>query len=189
MQDPRLQLHDTDLHTMLLTGQSIPNPIINGAAQTLHGGRLSSYSGDPRDPSCSNRKITTYYQQCYFEGQGDFVHSLPWGVAQGWLRLRLGMLPLGVNQYTVPFPARSCPLCPQGIQDLQHLLFECPATAPLVTSAVSLGYQTFWVHCTASVQFLVSTLSQLGLLLPDARLRDCGTGELSGRPCLAGPLL
>ena len=145
---------------------------------------------DPRERSCPSKKISTYYRQCMFEGQDYFLHSLPWGVAQGWLRLRLGLLPLGVNKYQQAFTTRSCPLCSQGVQDLTHLFTECVHTAPLLFPWTSQGFSTsFWTLATASVSLLTSTLSHLGHLISDDRLRDCGIGELRGRPRLAGPML
>ena len=99
-----------------------------GRAHFTH--MASWFCHDPRHLHCPHRKHASYFSWCFSATLPSPAH-LPWSFSWKvlWLRLRLGALPFRVHRH-VPFMDRSCPHCHQTVQDLRHVLWGCPSTAP-----------------------------------------------------------
>ena len=94
---------------------------------------VRALQGDPRDPSCQNRKISSYLTWMwpgFIRRRSPFYSmNLPLHV-QGTIfrtRLMLGKLPVDIS-HKVPFLSRVCPCCQQpGVPcDTHHILLDCP---------------------------------------------------------------
>ena len=116
----------------------------------LHwAGIPASFPDSPTAPLCRSRKHCTYYRWCY-DPSIPSPRDLRWAFSQKilWLRLRLGAFALRVQDTSLPYSLRVCPLCSSSIQHLSHALLSCPVSSSWFPPARS--PRLFWRRALSS---------------------------------------